>query len=271
MRRKPNYALKSPKSRFLWVLFTVVFGFLFYLIFEPFGIFTEEGFSDAEVIFDLSIGSIIALIVFLITQFAIKEVLNVKSLLWWQFVLWFLGEALIIASAWSLADLIEPSYAQSFLEVFPENFLAFSLVFSIPYFGIVLWRNAKATESTTSTKLVVEKPEAVTITDETGKTKLIIELTYLLYLNSADNYVEIHLWTGNALETRIIRNTLKKLEPVFANTGVIRCHRSYMVNTIKVSKAQKTNSGMILQLQNLNESIPVSKSYSSEVEKSLKR
>ena len=271
MSRKPNYALESPRSRFLWVFFTVVFGFLFFLVFEPFGIFAEEGFSNAEVIFDLSIGSIIAFIILLITQFAVKEVLNVKSLLWWQFVLWFLVEALIIASAWSLADLTEPSYAQSFFQVFPENFLAFSLVFSIPYFGIVLWRNGKASASPTSTNLVVEKPEAVILSDETGKTRLIIDLANLLYLNSADNYVEIHLWTANALETKIIRNTLKKLEPVFAKTGVIRCHRSYMVNTIKVSKAQKKNSGMKLQLQNLNEPIPVSKSYSSEVEKALKR
>lgn len=271
MSRNPTYAIKSPRSRFRWVFLTVVFGFLFFLIFEPFGIFTEEGFSDAEVIIDLSIGSIIAFMIFLITQFALKEVLHVKSLLWWQFVLWFLGEALIIASAWSLADLIEPSYAQSFFQVFPENFLAFSLVFSIPYFGIVLWQNGKAIASPTSPNLVGEKPATVILSDETGKTKFMIELTNLLYLNSADNYVDIHLWDGNASETKVIRNTLKKLEPVFANTGVIRCHRSYMVNTMKVSTAQKTNSGMKLHLQHVNESIPVSKSYSSEVEKALER
>ncbi|MFY0674035.1 MAG: LytTR family transcriptional regulator DNA-binding domain-containing protein [Bacteroidia bacterium] len=270
MKDVPNYVIQSPKERFLWVLFTIVFGFLFFMVFEPFGIFVEEGYSNEEVVFGIAIASLLAFVILLITQFAVKEVLSISSLSWWQFGLWFLIEALLISCAWSVADLIEPRETISFLQVFPENFIGFTLVFGLPYFGFVLWRKGR-TVNLAAPNHIEETPDAVTISDETGKTKIIIKLSSLLYLNSADNYVEIHLLNDHNVETKVIRNTLKNLESLFSNTKVLRCHRSYMVNSEKITKAVKTSSGMQLQLDKVHVHVPVSKSYISEIEKAIER
>ena len=64
----------------------------------------------------------------------------------------------------------------------------------------------------------------------------------------------------------LLRNTLKRMEEVFRDSSVIRCHRSYMVNFDKVKVIRKDKDGLLLELDvpvSLN--LLVSKTYVEKV------
>jgi DNA-binding LytR/AlgR family response regulator len=64
----------------------------------------------------------------------------------------------------------------------------------------------------------------------------------------------------------LLRNTLKEMEDRFANTNIIRCHRSFMVNLDQVKIAKRTKDGIMLDLgvERIPD-IPVSKSYGDRI------
>ena len=56
----------------------------------------------------------------------------------------------------------------------------------------------------------------------------------ILYIEAADNYVNIHYLNGEKEETFILFNSMKNIEKSFAGTSLMRCHRGYMVNADNV-------------------------------------
>ena len=75
--------------------------------------------------------------------------------------------------------------------------------------------------------------------DDKGILKFSIKKENLLYLESAENYVNICYLNKGKISKYLLRDTLKKIEESFAGTEIIRCHRSYMVNFEKVKVIRK--------------------------------
>ncbi len=86
----------------------------------------------------------------------------------------------------------------------------------------------------------------------------------MLYLESTDNYVVVFYTSNGVVKKELLRNSLKKLENVFGDLPLKRCHRSYMVNLNNLSLVKKSGQKMILSLSNTSETIPVSKTYQKE-------
>jgi DNA-binding LytR/AlgR family response regulator len=108
------------------------------------------------------------------------------------------------------------------------------------------------------------------IKENSHKTKLSLRLGDLFYVESSDNYVLIFYSNGDKLEKRVLRNSIKQLEQELIPYEIIRCHRSYMINPINVSRKEKTTKGLNLFFRKFEEVVvPVSKSYASELEKIL--
>ena len=61
-----------------------------------------------------------------------------------------------------------------------------------------------------------------------GELCLSIKHSNLLYIESADNYVQIWYLNKGVVTKFMLRNTLKAMEETFEGTNVLRCHRSYM-------------------------------------------
>ena len=88
----------------------------------------------------------------------------------------------------------------------------------------------------------------------------------LLYLESADNYVCIWYQSKGQLTKFLLRNSLKAMEEHFADTNVLRCHRSYMVNFEQVKVIRREKEGIFLELGiERVPDIPISKTYSEKV------
>ena len=266
--------LNSTDRRLKLVVITVVLGFLLLNIFEPFGIYHDDSIDKKIVFMELLIAMLAAFTVLLFFQFLFRKLFQLKQFLAFQLVLWFLLEGVFVALSWSTMDTTVKGISGDFIALWGENFLAYSLIMCFPYFSYsaiihvqdMLKQKELVIDQTNDSSRVAE----FIFNDETDATKLILKKENLLFIQSADNYVEIHYLDNSEVKKYLLRNSIKNLEVQFENSPLIRCHRSYMVNAINIQSAKKTTSGFELKLKSLVECvIPVSKSYSSLFKKYL--
>ena len=96
-----------------------------------------------------------------------------------------------------------------------------------------------------------------------------IDINAIRYIKSMQNYVTIGYVNQN-FEKDIFRQTISALEDELANTSLIRCHRSYIVNLPHIEEVEGNAQGLRLQLSDTDEIVPVSRSYVSSVRNAWK-
>ena len=126
-------------------------------------------------------------------------------------------------------------------------------------------------DSAVNTSLVLLLPYSVlhlyfSFYDEKNELRLSVKRSNLLYLESADNYVCIWYLNKGQLTKFMLRNSLKAIEESLADTNVLRCHRSFMVNFDQVKVIRREKEGVYLELGiEKVPDIPISKTYSEKV------
>ena len=91
----------------------------------------------------------------------------------------------------------------------------------------------------------------------------------VLFIEAADNYVNIHYLNEGHEDTFILHNTLKDMEKRLADTPLQRCHRGYIVNIDNVKLLRKEGMTLLLELNGSNKTIPVTKTYAAAVTERL--
>lgn len=100
----------------------------------------------------------------------------------------------------------------------------------------------------------------VKLTGSNKNEKLEIKIDDLLFVKSNDNYVIIYLLENGKLSKKMLRNTLNKIDAL-AGEQLVKCHRSYLVNTSKIINIEGNITNSQLSIQGLDQKIPVSRSY----------
>jgi DNA-binding LytR/AlgR family response regulator len=113
------------------------------------------------------------------------------------------------------------------------------------------------------------KREMLFLEAENGKDYLQIPLDGLLFIASADNYVEVY-WESEGMEQKeLLRNTLKNLSrELTTHSQLFRCHRSYLVNLEKVEKVTGNSQGYKLHIG--SHVIPVSRNHNTAIKNRLR-
>ncbi|MBO7134180.1 MAG: LytTR family transcriptional regulator [Bacteroidales bacterium] len=221
-----------------------------------------------------------------------KVVLNFKS-----FLIWIAVELAVLSALYTyFAHEYDPNYmGQGYFDIFPRIFMYVALILLVPY--IFSWMYAalkvkrdveadavvptKTTEnedsksdmskSISETELLLkEQPDTkhniVNFSDDKGQLKLSVDIDNLLYIESADNYVNIYYSNKGKFSRFMLRSTLKSIEDTFSDCDLVRCHRSYVVNFKKVKVLRKEKTGLFIDLDFANSpEIPVSKTYAESV------
>lgn len=92
----------------------------------------------------------------------------------------------------------------------------------------------------------------------------------VVFIRSADNYVEIVYKEGEIFRKKLIRNTLKNIElQIKAYSNFIRCHRICIVNTHFVEKLIRNYNTHSLSIKGFHEQIPVSRQYLLKLKESV--
>ena len=146
-----------------------------------------------------------------------------------------------------------------------------SLVLLLPYSVLHLYFSYKEKER--QLRLLEENQTEAAVRqsvfsfyDEKNELRLSVKRSNLLYLESADNYVCIWYLNKGQLTKFMLRNSLKAIEESLADTNVLRCHRSFMVNFDQVKVIRREKEGVYLELGiEKVPDIPISKTYSEKV------
>jgi hypothetical protein len=105
---------------------------------------------------------------------------------------------------------------------------------------------------------------------EGGSESISIVIGDVVYVKSADNYVELAFQEGEGIKKKLIRNTLKNIEhQLNPFPDFTRCHRTCIVNTRHVKKLTKQNNSYWLSLKKGNIELPVSRQYLLKLKEKL--
>lgn len=93
----------------------------------------------------------------------------------------------------------------------------------------------------------------------------------ILYFESDNNYVDLHLLIGGIRKKRIIRSSLKKIENQLmgSTSPILRCHRRYLINTNHFQIITKNSRSLILGVTGQPDRVQVSRNHVNEILRSL--
>ncbi len=109
--------------------------------------------------------------------------------------------------------------------------------------------------------------KVITLTDNEGGMKLSVRLKNIYYIESDDNYIKVWYqdYTGS-IKQYMLRCRLKTVEESFEGSDLVRCHRKYIINMVKVQVLHKEKDGYFadLGIDSIGD-VPVSKTYEPSV------
>jgi len=257
--------LDDKKNRLFLVLFLLVYIILFLNIFVPFDIDKWAPDSFGSKFLSLSGFAVVGSAGIAFSQFVLRKWFHREHFLIKQFIVWVIFELffltiLLVVLYNNVHDL------SSFFHEFQFNLKHTFLIAVIPYSIVLLilsvfQSKTELLELKKESKKVVLTNELIKFPDDKGSLKFTMPLRDLLYLESTDNYVYIYYISHDKLKKELLRNSLKNLENIFKDTSIIRCHRSYMVNLENLNLVKKTGQKMMIKLNQVEDLIPVSKTY----------
>jgi DNA-binding LytR/AlgR family response regulator len=272
-QKTPDY-LNKKNNIITMISFTALFALVFINIYEPFNSKNwKPGISDTWYFLYSSLiiltGILVVVISRIIMYFHCKRE---KALLIWHYVVWVLVEIIVMASFYTLFELLAIQDDRDPFLLIKGSIANTSLVLLLPYSISWLYFSWDDKKNQLE-KLEAVDPETeqikkgmIIFNDEKGEFKLSVQSDQLLYLESADNYVKIHYLNKGKLANFMLRNSLKNMEESLVSTSMVRCHRSFIVNFDKVKVLRKEKDGIYLALDEERiPDIPVSKTYTDRV------
>lgn len=240
-----------------------MFSILFINIFVPFNI--NRWYSDSGLIQFLrlsSYGFVVAL-VFLFTQFPLRKLFKIETFTIKSYIPWLALEIILISLVYIfLYGNPLGNFGNDFVFSLKYTLLGTCLPYSFALL-IIYYKNQRVEILELKNKMnQPTKKQLLSFKDEYGKMKFSLKANDLLLLESTDNYVSVYFLSGGKVQRKLVRNTLKNLENALKDDGIIRCHRSYMVNTRNIDFVQKNGKKLLIQLKEMDKDIPVSEKYS---------
>ena len=252
------------------VLLTALFALVFINIYKPFSSSNWYPVSEFKFFVFSSLIILTGVLVVVISRIVMYYWGRKHDISVGGYSLWIILEIFFMSLFYTIYTLVlNPE--REYLSVFKESTINTSLVLLLPYSALHLYFSYQEKER--QLRLLEEdraeaanKLSVFSFYDEKHELRLSVKRTNLLYIESADNYVCIWYLNKGVLTKFMLRNSLKAIEESLAETNVLRCHRSYMVNFDQVKVIRREKDGVYLELGvEMVPDIPISKTYSEKV------
>jgi len=271
----PKY-LTEKRNIVRLILLTALFAVVFLNFYAPFGLETLYNLSDWEFLGISSVIILTGVLVVVISRVIMYHVSKRKNLLVWQYILWVFAEVLAMALFYTLFEKLFIQDSRFILDLLKISIKNTTLVLFLPYSVLWLyfsWQDKKIQlQKLASAPVGTDTKKMIPLFDEKGVLRFSVKVENLLYIESADNYVNIFYIDNARIARFTLRNRIKRLESILKSAEVIRCHRSFMVNFEKVKILRKDKEELILELDGPSSiEIPVSKTYAQNVMETFTR
>jgi hypothetical protein len=266
----PHY-LNEKRNIVRLVLFASLFALVFINIYSPFGVDRWFNLTSLEFLTYSSLIILAGVLIVVISRIIMFQVCKMHLINIWQYLLWIFTEVLFMALFYALFEKLFLDDTRIFSDLVKLSARNTALVLLLPYSVLWLyfsWKDKKEQidRMADGQPLSSNTKNMIPFFDDKGILKFSIKKENLLYLEAAENYINICYLNKGKVSKYLLRDTLKKIEENFSGTEIIRCHRSYIVNFDKVKVIRKDKDGLKLELDNPSAiDIPVSKTYFNNV------
>ena len=118
--------------------------------------------------------------------------------------------------------------------------------------------------------LVTENPDIINFNDYTGTPKFSVMLENIYYIKAEGNYVNVFYNNKGGISSFVLRNKIQAIENTFLGTPLMRCHRTYIVNTNNIKLLRNETDGSYIDFNQTGlELVPVSNTYREKIFKRL--
>lgn len=274
-KQLPSYML-TRKNMTAMVVFTAVFALLFINAYRPFNV--DQLYPEESEITILAISSLLILVGFVVIaigRFFLYRYALSRPVTYLMFGIWIACEIVALAVVYTfMAHFYLPNPDKVLFRVWLNTLRNTTLVIAIPYLIFILYlslqdysERLKKVDELQQASREAALPSVLSFYDYKGDMKFSIKRENLLFIESDDNYVNIWYTNKGKVEKFILRTTLKVLEGYSFGGGIMRCHRSFIVNFDNVCVIKREKDGYVYAEFSIDgvRNIPVSASYSNAV------
>jgi hypothetical protein len=271
---KPYYFNPSAKFKLKLSFAFGLFLFLFLYFFKPFDL---TSFKGALLEYCLGMGTLDFLGTFLllyVSPLIFKDYFNEDKWTVGRLVLLMaLGLLFIGIMLWGFGEIYKEAHGFGKMSLWGFLFKTV-LVGLIPLTFYVFVNEKKVREKrekvvfkvrAISEESALNKSREISINSDNEKEKITFKIDNLVYITSQGNYASFFLKKDNALKEKILRITLTNItEKLHDYPNIIRCHKSYIVNSNYINDINGNARGYLLKSNYISEDIPVSRKFSKE-------
>ena len=242
----------------LHIIVMPVFFFAFMLIYMPFGV--EAGLGREWFGVHLTIMSCIVLLSYAVLRpvyYFIPMKINYTL-----YIVWCLSEIIFTSFflalyLWLVMDKPAP-YFEFLTTAF--KYLALSLVIPYVILGLSLRLYEYHIKQNEPSENAIHR---MRFHDHFHNLKIVLTPQAVLYIAAEENYVNIYYYENGKVREYVLRNSMKAIEELCLESGLVRCHRSYYINPAHVKVLRKDRDGIMYAELDADDirHIPVSKKY----------
>lgn len=235
-----------------------LFFFIFVLIYRPFDM--EEYFGNGWFAVHLTIVSCIILLAVIIMRllfYFLPIRLNLAI-----YILWCFSEIIFSTLFVALYLWLALHRDTAYFEVVAASFEYLTLTLVFPYSLLALSLrvyeyNDKLSNPEENTA------QRMRFYDDRHNLKFVVTPDTVLYIAAEENYINIYYTENGKEKVYELRSSMKAVEELCFDNGLVRCHRSFYVNPKHVEVLRKDKEGVMYAELDVKESrhVPVSKSY----------
>lgn len=274
------YPISSNAINWKTILIIGLFITLFLVVFQPFGLSTYNGPNKYG--FIAGYGLVTIVILFLDSLF-LKAYLKIKS----GRANWTVRKQ-IIMQVLLLFTIGTGNYFYSAYHIHFYNPLVGFLVFQFFTTAVgllpisivtilnenirnrVFLKEANVLNENVPVLHKLQNNNTITLTDEREKNPIEFQISDFLYAESSGNYLDVRYIKDGKVKSVLLRSTLMRAEvQLEPHTGVMRCHRAYLVNCEQIARVKGNAQGLRLQLNHSDDEIPVSRNYIKDLKSKL--
>lgn len=263
-------------TQILYFITMPLFFFSFALLYKPFNIEEILDLGKDLFAFNVTIMSCIVLVTLIMTRSLFFAINKRKGMGEGWYLFWCFAEIVAISLFVSLYFWLMDGGKHHFFAVMVEAIQDIFLTLIFPYLIIhlALLYNDRESAVATAHPLPVRngaEPVHVKFYDSNKNQKFAATQSSILYITAQDNYLRIYYLDNDKVSSYLLRNSITNVENYCAEYGLVRCHRSFIINSQRIKLLKKEKEGYVYAVLDGPEplQIPVTKRYYDSISQML--
>lgn len=274
----PTYFLER-RNVVRMIVFTTFYSLVFINVFRPFN--SENwipNINSSSYFLYSSILVIVGMVVVSLSRVLMRLFVKKVQLGFFEYILWLVFEAILLAAFYVFIG-HEVGFVENYMsenpgitfwiamfDIYKKAVANTFWMLLIPYTISLLYLSNEDIKKRLAESENKPAGRIIQFKDERGEIRFSTALENILYIEAADNYVNIKYVNNDRISDFILRNKLKNVEEDMANTPLKRCHRSYMINLVHVLSIKHDLSDISIEFDTTSiKGITVTKTYQDSI------